>query len=116
KTTDSARTRPLPRSRRLPRERFAISLLDGCALPGLHSLRSFLDPFRSHVPVRIRAEAAVLADEHRAGFLVAFERPAEPVRRDIGELAAAGMKDGRGVAGVVAGAVERRHVVDHVER
>ncbi len=77
---------------------------------------SLFDPFRSHVPVRIRAEAAVLAGEHRAGFLVAFERPPEPVRCNIGELAAARMKDGRSVAGVVPGAVESRHMVDHVER
>src|SRR6516164_327074 len=101
KTKDSVRRQPLPRSRRLLRERSAIS---------------FFHPFRSHVPVRIRAEAAVRADEHPAGFLVAFEGPQEQVRRDIGELAAARMKDGRSVAGIVPGAVDRWYVVDHVER
>src|SRR6478735_6494331 len=77
KTLDSALRQPPPR---IARERLLFSLLD---------------PFRFHVPVRIRAQAAVFAGEHLAGFLVAFERPHEPVRGDIGELAAAGMKDGR---------------------
>ena len=74
-----------------------------------------LDPLRSHVPVRIGAEAAVLAHEHLAGLLVALEGPTEPVRGDIGELATAGMKDSRGVAGVVPGAVKRGHLVNLVE-
>src|SRR5580704_16750844 len=73
-----------------------------------------LETLRSHVPVRIGAEAAVLADEHLAGFLVALEGPLEPVRGDIGELAAAGMKDRRGVAGVVPGAIKRGQVVNLV--
>lgn len=53
---------------------------------------SFVDPFRPQIPVRILAKIAVPADEDRAGFLVAFERPQEPVRRDVGELAAAGIE------------------------
>src|SRR5580658_9134725 len=81
---------------------------------GLRAL--FVDPFRLHIPVRIRAKTAVPADEHLAGFLVAFERPQEPVRRDVGELAAAGMKVRRAVAAVVPRAIERRHVVDRFKR
>jgi len=95
------RTRSLPRTRRLPRERLAAL---------------FVNPFRLHIPVRIRAETAVLAGEHLSGFLVAFERPQEPVRGDVGKLAAAGMKVRRAVSGVVPRAVESRHVVDRFER
>src|SRR6185312_15976715 len=72
----------------------------------------FIDALRLYIPVRIGAETAVLAGEHLSRLLVAFERPQQPVRRHVGELAAAGMKVRRTVASVVARAIERRHVID----
>src|SRR4051812_7039678 len=47
---------------------------------------SSLEPFRSHIPVRIRTEAAVLAHEHRRRFFVLLECPEKPVGRDVGVL------------------------------
>ena len=59
-----------------------------------------LQPLRRRVPVRVRAEAAVLAHEHLRGLLVALELPSQPVRGDVRELAAARMIDGRRVPGL----------------
>src|SRR5690349_19360591 len=65
------------------------------------------EALRCDVPVRIRAEAAILADEHRAGLLVALELPCRPAPRDVRELAAARVEKGRAVPRSVARAVER---------
>src|SRR3984957_13703546 len=96
---------PPSRTRRLPRTR---KYREGLGL--------FIDSLRLHIPVRIRAETAGISDEHLAGFLVAFERPEEPVRGDVSELTSAGMKIRRAVAAVVPRAVERRHLADRFKR
>ena len=71
--------------------------------------------FCPHVPVAVRAELARVADEHRRRLLVVLELPEQPVRRDVRVFAAAGVIDGRRVAGAVAGPVERRHVLEQLE-
>ena len=71
--------------------------------------------FRANVPVAVRAELALVADEHRRRFLVVLELPEQPVRRDVRIFAAARVIHGGGVARAVAGAVERRHVLEQLE-
>src|SRR5690242_18917539 len=64
------------------------------------------------VPVAVRTQAALRTHKHRLGLLVALELPQHPVRRDVRELAAAGMICGGRVARAVPGAVKRREPVD----
>src|SRR5205809_674184 len=61
------------------------------------SIRYGLETLRRDIPIGIRAEAAGLADEHRAGLFVALELPERPARRDVRELAAARVKERRAV-------------------
>ena len=51
-----------------------------------------------------------------AAAFLSFLNVHQPVRRDVRELAAARVKHRRGVAGVVPRAVERRQLLDGVER
>src|SRR5262245_35361734 len=67
---------------------------------------SLLEALRRDVPVRIRAKPAALADEHRAGLLVAFELPCRPAPRNVRELATAWVEERRAVPRPVARAVE----------
>src|SRR5213595_62231 len=80
------------------------------------SIRYGLETLRRDIPIGIRAEAAGLADEHRAGLFVALELPERPARRDVRELAAARVKERRAVARVVARAVKRGRLVEPVVR
>src|SRR6188472_2509704 len=75
---------------------------------------SLLEALRGHVPIRIRAKAAVLANEHRAGLLVALELPCRPAPRDVRELATARVEKSRAVPGSVAGAVERGFALEPI--
>src|SRR5882672_11935891 len=75
----------------------------------------FLEALAVRLPLGIRAEPALVADEHARGLLVALELPVEPRDGDVRKLAAARMEVRGRVAGVVARAVEDRHVVDRVE-
>src|SRR5688572_12072188 len=64
------------------------------------------------LPVLVGAEAAVLANEHLPGLRIVFQDEAKPARRDVRELAAAGMEVRREMAPVVPSAVEGGNVVD----
>src|SRR5262245_66428786 len=75
---------------------------------------SLLEALRRHVPVRIRAKPAALADEHRAGLLVALELPGRPAPRDVRELATARVEKGRAVPGSVARAIERGFALEPI--
>src|SRR5436190_16959426 len=69
--------------------------------------RPKLETFRFRHPVRVGAQLAVFAHEHLAGFLVSLQLPPGPTRGDVSPLAAAGVIDGRRVAGALPCPVER---------
>src|SRR5262245_32166520 len=89
---------------------------DGCgSYRRLYDPQAELETFRFRHPIRVGAQLAVFSREHLRGSLVSLQLPARPTRSDVSPLAAAGMINGRRVAGALPRAVERRQILDCIE-
>src|SRR5262245_1537155 len=95
----------------MPRPALPQPCRDRCDARTAGSLKAFAP----HHPVPVGAQAAGSTRESAAGGGIALELPLEPVHRDIGELTAARMAESAGVAAVVAGPIEHRHMIDRLE-
>src|SRR6186997_1720613 len=74
-----------------------------------------LESFRFRHPIFVSAQLAVFAREHLGGGLVSLQLPPRPTRSDVSPLAAAGMINGRRMAGTFPRAVERGQILDCIE-